>query len=102
MILGAKFIPLVLETYGNMGAAFSSFLGKLSMELFSRQLNSDADDQDYFKNRLRQMWVGRISICIQTANTWLIMSKISRTQQVSQRGAPRLAVDFSGAHNWSI
>ena len=31
-ILGAKFIPLVLATYGNMGAAFSSFLGKLTSE----------------------------------------------------------------------
>ena len=42
-IFGAKFIPLILETYGNMGAAFSAFLGKLSTELFRRQLNSDTE-----------------------------------------------------------
>ena len=36
-ILGAKFIPLDLKTYGSMGAAFSSFLNKLSLDLFRHE-----------------------------------------------------------------
>ena len=99
-ILGVKFIPRVLETYGNMGSAFSSFLGKLSMELFSRQNNSDPEVQNHFKSR--QLWNSKISVCLQRASARLIISKISRSQQANQRWAPSIGVDFTGASNWSI
>ena len=102
VILGAKCIPLVLETYGNFGSAFSSFIGKLSVELFRSQSNLAPELETHFKNRLKQRWTTRISVCLQRANAQLIISKIIRTQQVTQRGAPTTKVDFSGASLWSI
>ena len=98
-ILGVRFIPLVLETYWNVGSAFSLFLGKLSGELFRQEPNLDPDVENYFKQRLRQLWINEISVCFQRVNARLILSKISRAHQVNQRYAPRVAVDFTGCLN---
>ena len=101
-ILGAKFVPLVLETYGSMGAAFSSFLNHLSFDLFRQTANSDSDTELFFKQRLKQLWTNRISVCFQIADARLILSKISRNQIAYQRHSTRLTVDFSGASGLSI
>ena len=101
-ILGARFVPLVLETYGYFGSEFSLFLNKLANELFRREPNSDVEMEGVFKQKLKNLWINRISCTLQKANARLILSKISRTQQSVQRSAPRVAVDFSGASNWSL
>ena len=84
-MLGAQFIPLVLKTYCNVGAAFYDFL-----ELFHRispagGLNTDLEQEFFLKQRLKQLWIGKISVCLQRANARLILSKSSRTQQVAQK-----------------
>ena len=101
-VLGAKFIPLVLETLGTFGQSFTKFLKSLSMEFFRRATNTDADMERHFSNRLLTLWTNKISCTLQRANARLLLSKISRTQQTLQRNAPRANVDFTGASFWSL
>ena len=101
-ILGAKFIPLVLETLGSFGPSFDKFLRSLSKEFFRRSPNTDADLERHFSSRLLTLWKNRISCTLKRANDRLLLSKLSRTQQTLQRNAPRAMVDFTGAAFWSI
>ena len=49
-ILGIKFVPLVLETYGgNIVSEFFLFLNKPANELFRRELDSDVEMEGVFK-----------------------------------------------------
>ena len=73
-ILGARFISLVLVTYGNLHSAFSSFLGKLSTALFRREPNSDPDKENSFKQRLKQQWVNKISVSLQQSNAHAVQN----------------------------
>ena len=66
-ILGARFVPLVRETYGYFGSEFSLFLNTLANEFFRREPNSDVEMEGVFKQKLKNLWINRISCTLQKA-----------------------------------
>ena len=98
--IGAKFIPLVLETFGSVGKSFHALLHSLSLELFRRSPNSDTELEIKMKAKLINLWRTRISLTLQKANARLLLSKISRTHQSTQRSSPTTMVDFSTISSW--
>ena len=82
--IAAQFMPLVRETYGNMGKSLLGFLKMLAHELFKNSTNSDATTESHLKGKLIGMWKARISCVLQRANSTLLISKLSRTQQALQ------------------
>ena len=100
-ILGASFTPRVLETYGQLGISFVNFVKKLGRVVFRMATNTDVDEEQHFRTKLKPLWLNRISGTLQKANDRLFLSKASRNQQFSPRGAPRFAVDFYGVSNWA-
>ena len=59
--IGAKFIPLVLETFGSAGKSFHALLHSLSAELFRRSPNSNTELEFIMKSNLINLWKTRIS-----------------------------------------
>ena len=49
-VLGASFIPLVLETFGHLGPSFLGFIKKLVNEVFRRAVNVDVDAEMSYKS----------------------------------------------------
>ena len=72
--ISAQFIPLVLETYGNMGKAFATYLKLLAHELFKNSPNSDPTTELNLKGKLLNMWKARLSCVLQRANSRLLIS----------------------------
>ena len=99
--IGAKFVPLVLETYGSLGKSFQSLLKSLASELFRRSINSDHEQEITMKSKLIALWRTRISVTLQKANSRLLLSKLSRTHQSVQRSQPTYTVDFSTMFSWN-
>ena len=93
--IGAKFIPLVFETYGSIGKSFQLLLNSLASELFRKWLNSDVEQESNMKACLLTLWRTRLSLTLQEANARLLLSKISRTNQATQRSQPTSTVDSS-------
>ena len=83
--ISSQFIPLVLETYGKMGKAFATYLKLFAHELFKNSPNSDATTELNLKGKLLNMGKARLSCVLQRANSRLLISKLSRTQQALQR-----------------
>ena len=78
-IIGARFIQLVLETYGQMGQSMQNFLRRTATELFNRSWNYDPETSLDLKSRLVKLWTARVSSVLQRANTRLLMSKSAET-----------------------
>ena len=99
--IGAKFSPLVLETYGSLGKSFQSLLKSLAAELFRRSINTDIEHENLMKSKLITLWRSRISVTLQKANSRLLLSKLNRTHQAIQRNQPASSVDFSTISSWT-
>ena len=98
--IGAKFSPLVLETFGSLGKSFQSILKSLASDLFRRSINTHIEYENFMKSKLIALWRSRISVTLQKANSRLLLSKLNRTHQSIQRSQPASAVDFSAMSSW--
>ena len=100
--IGARFYPLVLETFGFMGPAFHKFLRYVAFEHFERSSNSDPDSEDRLKSAVMRLWRFKISAVLQRANARLILSKSTRVSQMMQSSSPHASTDFSRFSDWVI
>ena len=98
----AQLAPPVLETYGSFSKSLSAFLKLLAQELFRNATYSDPATEVNLKEKLLNLWKARISCVLQRANSRLLISKLSRTQQTIQRFSPTSLIDFSSSSAWSM
>ena len=94
---GAQFAPLVLESSGNFGSQFTSFLKYMSREFFNRSWKYDPECAEDLRAKLVQLWTIGISSVLQrdSVNSRFIMSKISRGMHSSQTADQMVHPDFT-------
>ena len=101
-IIGARFIPLVLETYGQMGQSMQNFLRRTATELFNRSWNYDLETSPDLKSKLVRLWPAWVSSVLQRASARLLMSKISISLPDSQSIHPSTNLAFLEANSWFV
>ena len=100
--IGARFIPLVMETYGNFGTSFKSFLRAISREYFNRAWNYDPDTANELCAKLTNLWTARLSSVLLRANARLRMLKFSRNLLPTHHGLPTTHMDFVETNYWFV
>jgi hypothetical protein len=89
--LGMPFLPLVVETFGRMGAAATGFVQKLATEkargVPSREDRQQADQ--YLRQRLLARWYRTISCALQRGNALILRANLVAAREASQRGGGR-------------
>ena len=55
-IIGATFIPLLLEMYGSFGKVFNAFIKSTATEYVNRGRNNDPDTLSNLKSPLSKLW----------------------------------------------